>query len=173
MAQIRKQNKITQNELRRLTRMRSHHTIADIETGKRCPTLAMIWRICDGLGTKPSEVMALVEKDLNLKVTSKFKIYDSENTLGVKTVLGQLIHDLRTQQGLSKNQVADQAGLTHLEIRKIEEGKISPTMFIMIKIAEVLKVKPSILVNSVEAELKKRERIKRASSPFIPSYPEK
>ena len=60
---LRKQHKISQNVLSGLAGMERSH-LGMVETGGRVPNLYTIWRIADALDMRPSELVALIEEEM-------------------------------------------------------------------------------------------------------------
>ena len=60
---LRKQRKISQNVLSGLAGMERSH-LGMVETGGRVPNLYTIWRIADALDMRPSELVALIEEEM-------------------------------------------------------------------------------------------------------------
>ena len=63
MRRLRKQRKISQNVLSGLAGMERSH-LGMVETGGRVPNLYTIWRIADALDMRPSELVALIEEEM-------------------------------------------------------------------------------------------------------------
>lgn len=68
-------------------------------------------------------------------------IYDEE---GLK-LLAQRLKDIRADKDLSQDGLADEAGLPHSQIARIETCKTNPTASTLFKIARALNIKPSEL----------------------------
>ena len=60
---LRKQRKISQNVLSGLAGMERSH-LGMVETGGRVPNLYTIWRIAAALDMRPSELVALIEEEM-------------------------------------------------------------------------------------------------------------
>ena len=60
---LRKQRKISQDVLSGLAGMERSH-LGMVETGGRVPNLYTIWRIADALDMRPSELVALIEEEM-------------------------------------------------------------------------------------------------------------
>ena len=60
---LRKQRKISQNVLSGLAGMERSH-LGIVDTGGRVPNLYTIWRIADALDMRPSELVALIEEEM-------------------------------------------------------------------------------------------------------------
>ncbi|MES2592186.1 MAG: helix-turn-helix transcriptional regulator [Bacteroidota bacterium] len=61
--------------------------------------------------------------------------------------LGKKIVDLRTKKEISQNQLAKNIGSTNTHMRRIERGEVSCTINMLRKIAEVLEISISELVD--------------------------
>jgi len=54
----------------------------------------------------------------------------------IVSTIGKKIEQLRKQQGLSLNQVAEKAGVSNTTIHKLERNKMTPTITVLMKIAD-------------------------------------
>jgi len=66
--------------------------------------------------------------------------------------LGRVISKLRQERGLSQELFAELAGVHRTYVSQLERGIKSPTLAVLSKIADALKVKASELVRLSEAE---------------------
>jgi transcriptional regulator with XRE-family HTH domain len=60
--------------------------------------------------------------------------------MNAKNFIGKRIQELRKRQGLSQEQVAERAEISSNYLSRIECGKENPTLDMLIKLAQVLKV---------------------------------
>lgn len=60
---LRKKRRLSQEVLSGLSGMARPH-LSMIERGERMPTLYTIWRIADALDMRPSELVALIEEEM-------------------------------------------------------------------------------------------------------------
>lgn len=67
--------------------------------------------------------------------------------------LGAELRGLRSKRGLTQDQLAAVTGLSKRTIVRIEGGVRPMSIDQLFKIAQALKVKPSVLVDAAEAEL--------------------
>lgn len=74
-------------------------------------------------------------------------------TSGPKWAFGKVLRELRQHKEMSQEQLAEAAGLDRSFISLVERGIQSPNVVILLKIAEVLKVKASDLVARTEATM--------------------
>ena len=65
----------------------------------------------------------------------------------LKKNIGQLIVELRTQKGWSQSDLARAVGKDRQAIEKLENGKVNPTLYSLLEIAEALKVSLAVLVD--------------------------
>lgn len=65
----------------------------------------------------------------------------------LKKVLGQRIIALREKKGWSQSDLARACGKDRQAIEKIENGKVNPTLFSLVEIADALQVSLSHLVD--------------------------
>lgn len=63
---------------------------------------------------------------------------------------GVLLKKLRTDKGLTQEQLADECELDRTYISLLERGQRQPTLSTLFKIAEVLKVSASSIVKELE-----------------------
>ena len=72
-----------------------------------------------------------------------------------KRITGQIIGRIRTQRGLSQEALSGLAGLDRSHLSVIESGKKSASVETLWRIAEGLEIKPHVLVELIEKELRK------------------
>ena len=70
-------------------------------------------------------------------------------------LVGQVIQRKREQKKLSQEVVSGLAGIGRTHLSAIERGERKPTLETFFKIAEALNIRPSVLMEEIEAELKK------------------
>lgn len=73
----------------------------------------------------------------------------------LKQAFALTLKELRLKRGLSQQALADYCGLERVYISKLERGLSMPSIETIFKIAEVLGMKPSELVEQVEKTLNK------------------
>ena len=71
---------------------------------------------------------------------------------------GLVLRDLRKERGLSQEALALEAGIQRNYVSLIERGINQPTITIIFKLATAMEVKPSQLIELVEAECLKPQR---------------
>ncbi len=69
---------------------------------------------------------------------------------------GQVLKELRNENGLSQQQLAFDSELDRTYISLLERGLRLPTLGTIFKVAEVLKLSPSDMVTRVEKSLKRK-----------------
>lgn len=69
-------------------------------------------------------------------------------------LVGQIIQRKREQKKLSQEVVSGLAGIGRTHLSAIERGERKPTLETFFKIAEALNIRPSVLMEEIEAELK-------------------
>ena len=57
-----------------------------------------------------------------------------------KSLLGKRIRELRKNQGISQEQLAERAGISSQYVSNIERGKDNPTLDLLLGLADALKV---------------------------------
>jgi putative transcriptional regulator len=65
----------------------------------------------------------------------------------LKKALGRRIVELRTNKGWSQSDLARATGKDRQAIEKLENGKVNPTLFSLLEIANALEVSVATLVN--------------------------
>jgi transcriptional regulator with XRE-family HTH domain len=70
-------------------------------------------------------------------------------------LVGQVIQRKREQKKLSQEVVSGLAGIGRTHLSAIERGERKPTLETFFKIAEALNIRPSVLMEEIEAELEK------------------
>ena len=71
-------------------------------------------------------------------------------------VVGSVIQRFREEKGYSQELVSGLAGIGRTHLSAIERGERKPTLETLFKIAYALDVKPSTLLQAVEAEIEKK-----------------
>jgi transcriptional regulator with XRE-family HTH domain len=74
----------------------------------------------------------------------------------LQNTFGQVLKELRNENGLSQQQLAFDSELDRTYISLLERGLRLPTLGTIFKIAEVLKLSPSDMVTRVEKSLKRK-----------------
>ncbi|MBS1541882.1 MAG: helix-turn-helix transcriptional regulator [Bacteroidetes bacterium] len=72
----------------------------------------------------------------------------------INETFGKVIKQLREERGLSQQELADYAELDRSYISDMERGRYNPTLHTIYKLAEILKVKPSEILQKVDKLLK-------------------
>ena len=70
-------------------------------------------------------------------------------------LVGQVIQKKREQKKLSQEVVSGLAGIGRTHLSAIERGERKPTLETFCKIAEALNIRPSVLMEEIEAEIEK------------------
>lgn len=68
---------------------------------------------------------------------------------------GKIIKQLRQEQGLSQQELADYSEVDRSYISDLERGRYNPTIQTIFKLSEILKVKPHDLIALVDKAFKK------------------
>lgn len=63
---------------------------------------------------------------------------------------GKALREARMREGMSQEALAHEAGLDRTYISMLERGKRQPTIATLFSLAQVLRIKPSVLVRRVE-----------------------
>jgi transcriptional regulator with XRE-family HTH domain len=67
---------------------------------------------------------------------------------------GRVLHEIRTERGLSQEQLGFESGYHRTYISFLERGKKNPTLSTVMDLAETLRVPAWELIRRVEARLK-------------------
>lgn len=65
----------------------------------------------------------------------------------LKKLIGQRIIELRSKKGWSQADLAREAGKDRQAIEKLENGKVNPTLYSLLEVANALDVSLSVLVD--------------------------
>ena len=57
-----------------------------------------------------------------------------------KSLLGKRIREIRKSQGISQEQLSERAGISAQYVSNIERGKENPTLDLLLRLAEALRV---------------------------------
>ena len=68
-------------------------------------------------------------------------------------VFGRVLRESRLAKGMSQEALAHQAELERAHIGRMERGENQPTLWVVLKLAEGLGIKPGVLVDQVAAEV--------------------
>jgi transcriptional regulator with XRE-family HTH domain len=60
---------------------------------------------------------------------------------------GQVVREIRLEAGISQEDLAYRSNLERAHVGRIERGENQPTLWVILKLAEGLKVPPGVLVN--------------------------
>jgi transcriptional regulator with XRE-family HTH domain len=74
----------------------------------------------------------------------------------LQDAFGQVLKDLRTERGLSQQQLALDSELDRTYISLLERGLRQPTLSTIFQLAEVLKFSPSDVVVRVEKAMRRK-----------------
>jgi transcriptional regulator with XRE-family HTH domain len=75
--------------------------------------------------------------------------------LQLKEAFGKVIRELRTEAGISQQELADYAEVDRSYISDLERGIYNPTLHVIYKLSEILKVKPHKVIEKVDKLLEK------------------
>lgn len=68
----------------------------------------------------------------------------------LKEAFGKVIKELREQRGFSQQELADYAEIDRTYLSDLERGIYHPSLNVVYKLAEVLKIKPHELIHKVD-----------------------
>lgn len=72
----------------------------------------------------------------------------------VKEAFGKILREIREQNGLSQQELADYSEIDRTYLSDLERGLHYPTLNVIYKLAEVLKIKPHELIQRIDKALK-------------------
>lgn len=70
-------------------------------------------------------------------------------------VVGRTIQKLREERGMSQELVSGLAGIGRTHLSAIERGERKPTLETFYKIGQAMRIRPSVLLAAIEAEVEK------------------
>ena len=81
----------------------------------------------------------------------KKKIVRSSDDRTLENSFGVVLRQLRQNSGLSQEQLSFESGYHRTYISLLERGQKSPSLHTIFKLAEVLKVEPSEIIERIQA----------------------
>ena len=72
-------------------------------------------------------------------------------------LLGEIIVELREKEDLSQEDLAYDCGMDRSFMSKIETGKTAPSLLTLIRLAQGLNTKPSIILSMLEEKMQKEK----------------
>ena len=79
-------------------------------------------------------------------------------TSGPEKAFGQALREIREEKGISQERLALDAGFDRTFVSLLERGLRSPTIRTVVKLAAILQVQPSEIVQRMEARLTAKQR---------------
>jgi transcriptional regulator with XRE-family HTH domain len=76
----------------------------------------------------------------------------------LKELFGKVLLQLRTEKGISQQELADNCNIERAYISRLERGLFQPTITVVFKIADYFEKKPSELIEMLDLLRKKRQR---------------
>ncbi len=73
--------------------------------------------------------------------------------VGLERLFGQILRELRTERGLSQEELGFESNYHRTYISQLERGQKNPSLKAIFRLAEALGVKPSEMVRSVENKM--------------------
>ena len=74
-------------------------------------------------------------------------------------IVGKVIQKFREEKGLSQEVLSGFADIGRTHLSAIERGTRKPTLETFYRISKAMNVKPSVLLNAIEVEIKKKTSI--------------
>ena len=78
--------------------------------------------------------------------------------MSIQEVCGSVIKKIRTQKGMTQEELAWKCDVDKVFIYRIESGINQPTITTLFKVAKGLNISCSLLISQIEEELKKSEK---------------
>jgi len=75
--------------------------------------------------------------------------------VSIEQAFGEILHELRTDKGLSQESLALESGLDRTFISLLERGQRQPSLTTVFQLAAALDMRPHEIIKQVEALLKK------------------
>jgi len=75
----------------------------------------------------------------------------------LKLAFGRVLQQLRKEQGVSQQELADNCDIERAYISRLERGLYQPSITIVFKIAEYFEMKPAELIDKVDIQRKKKK----------------
>ena len=72
-------------------------------------------------------------------------------------LLGEIIIELREKEDLSQEDLAYDCGMDRSSMSKIETGKTAPSLLTLIRLAQGLNTKPSVILSMLEEKMQKEK----------------
>jgi ribosome-binding protein aMBF1 (putative translation factor) len=88
---------------------------------------------------------------------------------GPEKAFGQALREIREEKGISQERLALDAGFDRTFVSLLERGLRKPTIRTVVKLAAILKVKPSEIVQRMEAHLAKGRKKPSSRQPTTPA----
>ena len=73
--------------------------------------------------------------------------------VGLERLFGRMLQELRTERGLSQEELGFESDYHRTYISQLERGQKNPSLKAIFRLAEALGVKPSEMVRSVENKM--------------------
>jgi transcriptional regulator with XRE-family HTH domain len=83
-----------------------------------------------------------------------------------REAFGRALKELRTERGITQEELAFESGYHPKYISLLERGKYSPSLTTILEIAEVLQVSGSELIAQTERRLSRSRRPRRETRPI-------
>lgn len=99
------------------------------------------------LPQKSTLYVTIVTCGIGAKIWQAYRMKDTE---AFATALAKTLHTLRTDQGLSMEELAVKAGITRPAISMYESGDRNPSVHVLYSISKALGMKTSMLIAMVE-----------------------
>lgn len=71
----------------------------------------------------------------------------------LKQAFGKVLREVRESRGMSQQELADYSEIDRTYLSNLERGLNNPTLNVIFKLAEILKMKPGEFVDKVEKEM--------------------
>ena len=143
---LRHQHNLTQIELAQMLGLSSHTHIANIEAGRRTPSLELTLQLA-GRFHVPAEFLLndMIPKE---QLTPNNQAPQLAQAQPIPQLFGQKLRELRLVHNLTQTELAHVLGLTtHSHIANVEAGRRTPSLELVLLVANYFQVSVNALVD--------------------------
>jgi transcriptional regulator with XRE-family HTH domain len=108
--------------------------IEAIEDGRHDPHYDVLLALADGLGVRPSAIVKRIE---------------GPDTDTLASAFGRRLREVRTERGLSQEDLASRTGVHATAIARLERGRREPLLKTIVRVADGLGVPPGTLLDGL------------------------
>jgi transcriptional regulator with XRE-family HTH domain len=108
--------------------------IEAVDDGRHDPHYDVLLALADGLGVRPSAIMKRIE---------------GPDTDTLASAFGRRLREVRTERGLSQDDLASRTGVHATAIGRLEHGRREPRLKTVVRVADGLGVPPGTLLDGL------------------------